>query len=205
MSEHRLTPSEIQFLQEAMSADYKMSNVRLREGEHQYDLAKTIVSFQLELYFPDVKDIVRRLYGEERTSDVQLVRKVQTILKKMEKSNTVKILPKKKPWELQKYALSSFKFQDAEKNSVIFATEEQVKQAKHLLDLMLGQDETSKVRSSSAKSGVYAFILVLVVGASYITSVWGIMQPIISPVIFVAAFSVAVGGSVMLGKMLSKE
>jgi len=205
LSERRLTPSEVQFLQEAMRADYKMTNVRLREGEHQYDLAKTIASFQLELCFPDVKDIVRRLYGEERTNDVQLIRKVQTILKKMEKSNTVKILPKKKPWELQRYALWGFKFQDAEKNPVILATGEQVRQAEHLLHLTLGRDETSKAKASNAKRGIYAFIMVLVVAASYIASVWGIMQPIISPFIFVAAFSVAVAGSVMLGKILSKE
>jgi len=195
----------VQLLQEAIRADYRMSNVRLREGEHQYDLAKTVASFQLELYFPDVKDIVRRLYGEERTNDVQLIRKVQTILKKMERSNTVKILPKKKPWELQRYALSSFKFQDAEKNPVVLATEEQVKQAGHLLHSTLGRDESSKVKSSSARSGIYAFIMVLVVAASYIASVWGIMQPIVNPFIFVAAFSVAVAGSVMLGKILSKE
>jgi hypothetical protein len=102
-----LTPSEIQFLQEALSAEYKISSIRLRDGEHQHSLAKAIASFQLELCFPDVKDIIKRLYGEEKTADVQLVRKIQTILKKMEKSNIVKILPKKKPWELQKYALSA--------------------------------------------------------------------------------------------------
>ena len=90
MPEPRLTQSEIQFLQEALSSDFRMSNIRLREGEHQYSLAKAIAAFQLELYFPDVKDIIRKLYGEQQTSDVQLVRKVQTILKKMEKSNIVK-------------------------------------------------------------------------------------------------------------------
>jgi hypothetical protein len=204
LSERRLTPSEMQLLKEAFKADCKLSNVRLREGEHQYDLVKTIALFHLELCFPDVKDIVRRLYGEERINDIQLVRKVQTILKKMEKSNTVKILPKKKPWELQTYALSSFKFQDAEKNTITLATEEQIKQAEHLLHLTLGQDDTSKARLNSAKNRIYASALVLMIVASYIASVWSIMQSVISPLIYGASFSAAVAASLILGKTLSK-
>jgi len=66
LSQHGLRPSDIQFLQEAASADYKICSIRLREGEYQYDLAKTIASFQVELCFPDVKDIIKRLYGEEK-------------------------------------------------------------------------------------------------------------------------------------------
>jgi len=109
LSQRGLTPSETRFLQEILSANYKICSIRLREGEYQYGLAKAIASFQLELYFPDVKDVIKRLYGEEKTNDIEFIRKIQTILKKMEKNNVVRIFPKKKPWELQRYALSSFK------------------------------------------------------------------------------------------------
>jgi hypothetical protein len=41
---------------------------------------------------------------------------------------TVKALTvKKKSWELQRYALLSFKFQNIEKNLVIFTTESEIK------------------------------------------------------------------------------
>jgi len=205
LSEPRLTPSEIQFLQEALNADYKMSSIRLREGEHQFGLAKAIASFQLELYFPDVKDIIKRLYGKEKTADVQLVRKVQTILKKMEKSNIVKILPKKKPWELQKYALSSFKFQDVDKNMTVLATDEQMKQAQNLLNSTLSRLNESSGKLGNVRARVYAFTLALIVVASYITIVWDVAQPIISPIIFVSAFLIAMAGSVVLGRTLSKH
>jgi hypothetical protein len=201
-----LTPSEAQFLKEALDAEYKISSIRLREGEHQLSLAKTIASFQLELCFPDVKDIIKRLYGEGKTADVQLVRKVQTILKKMEKSNIVKILPKKKPWELQKYALSSFKFQDVDKNMTALATDEQIKQAQNLLNsaqTQLQKDDSRKL--GSAKVRIYTFILALIVVVSYITMIWDVMQPAISPIIFVSAFSIAIAGSVALGMMLSRR
>ncbi|MEM2987889.1 MAG: hypothetical protein QXK26_02465, partial [Candidatus Bathyarchaeia archaeon] len=66
MSQTKLSPSEIQLLREAIRSDYKTCNIRLREGEYQFNLAKTIASFHLELYFPNVKDITRRLYGEEK-------------------------------------------------------------------------------------------------------------------------------------------
>jgi hypothetical protein len=106
-----LTQTEIQFLQEALNSNYKAVNIRLRKGEYQYDLAKVIASFQLELYFPNVKEIIGKLFGEEKMNDTQFVRKIQTILKKMEKINVVRILPKKKPWELQDtyFQVSSFK------------------------------------------------------------------------------------------------
>jgi hypothetical protein len=176
----------------------------LRQGEHQYAIAKAIAGFQLELYLPDVKDIVKSLYGEEKTADIQLVRKVQTILKKMEKSNIVRILPKKKPWELQRYALSSFKFQDADKNLVILATDEQIKQAQNLLDSTPTRQEASMARLKNAKTNVYTFILGFIVVAAYVLSVWGIIQPTISPIIFVFGFSIAVAGSLLLGKILSR-
>ncbi|MGD0978402.1 MAG: hypothetical protein ABR962_04585 [Candidatus Bathyarchaeia archaeon] len=204
MSEPRLTPSETEFLQEAFKADYKLSSIRLREGEHQFGLAKAIASFQLELFFPDVKDIIQRLYGEGKTADVQLVRKIQTILKKMEKSGIVKILPKKKPWELQKYALSSFKFQDIDKNMTVLATDAQIKQAQNLLNSTLSQLQEGSSKLGSAKVRAYTFTLVLAVVASYTAIVWEVMQPAISAIVFVSAFSIAIAGSVALGRMLSR-
>ncbi|MGA2308494.1 MAG: hypothetical protein ABSG57_02965 [Candidatus Bathyarchaeia archaeon] len=204
MSEPRLTPSETEFLQEALKADYKLSSIRLREGEHQFGLAKAIASFQLELCFPDVKDIIQRLYGEEKTADVQLVRKIQTILKKMEKSGIVKILPKKKPWELQKYALLSFKFQDIDKNMAALATDEQIEQAQNLLNSALSQLQEGSGKLGSVKVRVYTFTLVLAVVGSYAAIVWEVMQPAISAIVFVSAFSIAIAGSVALGRMLSR-
>jgi hypothetical protein len=206
LSEPELMPGEIQFLQEALGSDYKMSSIRLREGEHQFGLAKAIASFQLELSFPDVKDIIGRLYGKDKTADVQLVRKVQTILKKMEKSNIVKIMPKKKPWELQTYALSSFKFQDADKNMTVLATDEQIKAAQNLLNSALSRLQgTSAGKFGNFKSKVYTFALALIVGASYVTIVWDAVQPVISPVILVSAFSIAIAGSLVLGRTLSRH
>lgn len=196
MSQRKLTPSEIRFLQETLSADYKISSIRLREGEYQYDLAKAIASFQLELRFPDVKDLIERLYGEEKTDDVQFIRKIQTILKKMEKSNVVKILPKKKPWELQRYALSSFRFQDVDKNFVILVTDQQIKQMQSQLQSMVRQQ-----RAPIAKLSILAFIVVV----SYAAILWDFMQPTINPIIFAPAFSIAVACSIMLGKILSQE
>lgn len=198
MSQQRLTPREKLFLQETLSADYKVSNIRLREGEYQYNLAKTIASFQLEMNFPNVKDIIERLFGREQVDDVQFVRKIQTILKKMEKSNIVAILPKKKPWDLQRYGLLSFKFQDTDRNLVVFATEEQVK---------LVQDMLQSV-PSQAMRGLFKtrlLLLLTIVVASYAVIVWNFLQPIINPVVFVFAFSAATLCSLMVGKILSRE
>jgi len=190
-------------LQEALSADYKISNIRLREGEYQYNLAKAIALFELELQFPDVKDVIKKLYGEEKTNDIQFIRKIQTILKKMEKSSVVRILTKKKPWELQRYALSSFKFQDVDKNLVVLATNEQIKRAQNLLRSILSQQAPSAVKSSNFKAKIC--ILVFIVVASYTAIVWALMQPIVNPIIFVPAFSIAIACSLMLGKILSRE
>lgn len=204
MSDPKLTPDEAQFLQEAFKTDYKLSSIRLREGEHQFGLAKAIASFQLELSFPDVKNIIQRLYGEEKTADVQLVRKIQTILKKMEKNGIVKILPKKKPWELQKYALSSFKFQDIDKNMTALATDEQIKQAQNLLNTTLSQLQEGSSKIPSFKYKLYTIALALAVAASYATIVWQVLQPTVSAIIILPAFSIAIAGSVGLGKMLSR-
>jgi hypothetical protein len=189
----------MRFLQEALRADYKTGNIRLREGEYQYTLAKAIASFQLELRFPDVKDIIKGLYGEEKASDIQFIRKIQTILKKMEKSSIVQILPKKKPWDLQRYALTSFKFQDVDKNLVAFATDYQIKQAQDMLRSISIPQEAPTVKLKTIK----ICILVLIVVAFYMTSVWALMQYIVNPIIFVLAFSVAIAFSVILGKALS--
>ena len=199
MAQHRPTLSEMRFLQEALSADYRTGNIRLREGEYQYTLAKAIASFQLELRFPDVKDIIKGLYGEEKVSDIQFIRKIQTILKKMEKSDIVRILPKKKPWDLQRYALTSFKFQDVDKNLVTFATDYQIKQAQDMLRSISNQQEASTVKLNK----IEICMLVLIVVAFYAASVWALMQYVINPIIFVLAFSVAIACSVILGKALS--
>jgi len=202
VSQRKLTQSEMQSLQETLRADYVNGNIRLREGEYQFDLAKTIASFQLELYFPDVKEIIEKGYGEGKRDDTQFIRKIQTILKKMEKSNVVKILPKRKPWELQRYALSSLKFRDSAKDLVIFATDQQIKQAQDLLHSTLNQG------APAAKLGynkIRISILVLMIVASYAAILWDLVQSVIDPLIFIPAFSIAVACSILLGKMLSRD
>ena len=200
MSQSKLTPTEIQFLQEALSTEIKLCDIRLREGEYQYDLAKAITSFQLRLHFPNVKEIIESLYGAEKAKNIQFIRKIQTILKKMEKSNVIRILPKKKPWELQRYALLGFKFQDAEKNLVVLATDQQIKQALELL-----RSTTSQIEKPSRGLGNKAVVCVLiaVASASYVTILWDLTQPVLNPVIFTFAFSIATICSLILGKKLS--
>ncbi|MEM3700165.1 MAG: hypothetical protein QXL57_04800 [Candidatus Bathyarchaeia archaeon] len=201
MSHRKLTLDEIQLLQEILSSDYKNGNIRLREGEYQYNLAKAIASFHLELHFPDVKDIIKRLYGEEKANDIQFIRMIQTILKKMEKSNVVRILPKKNPWDLQRYMLSSFKFQDSEKNLITFATEEQVRQAQTLLSSMINQEEkyTTKIINTKVKISLLALMIIV----SYLTILWSLIQPLISPIICISTLLVAVVCAILLGKTLS--
>jgi len=203
MTQQILTRREIQYLQEVLSADRKSCNIRLREGEYQYSLAKIIAFFQLELYFPDVKDIIRRFYGEEKTNDIQFIRKIQTILKKMERSNIIRILPKKRPWDLQRYALSSFKFEDVDKNLVILATDQQIKQARDMLNSMLTRQGASKAKMLGSR--IKVSILILMVSLSYAAGLWALLQPIINLIIFVPAFFSAVACSLMLGKILSRD
>jgi hypothetical protein len=197
-----LTPGEARLLQETLGTDQKNGSIRLREGEYPYSLAKAVASFQLELHFPDVKDIVKRLYGEEKANDLQFVRKIQTILKKMEKSNIIRILPKKKPWDLQRYALSSFKFLDADRNLRVFATEQEIRQAQDMLRSISVQERTSKAKLSNVKFKVC--ILALVIGMSYSASVWALVQSFVNTIIFVPAFSIAVVCSLVLGRILSQ-
>jgi len=176
-------------------------NIRLREGEYQYNLAEAIAACQLELRFPDVKDITKRLYGEEKANNTQFIRKIQTILKKMEKSDVVRIIKKERPWELQRYALSSFKFQDVDKNLVILATDQQIKRMQDLIHSSLSQQEKPEA-ISNLKSKI--FLLVFAVVASYAAILWDLMQLAVNPIIFVSAFSIAVACSLMLGKILSQ-
>ncbi len=202
MSQRRLPPSEVQVLDEAFRTDTKSTNIRLREGEYQYSLARAIASFQLELGFPDVKELIRKLYGEERASDIQFVRKIQTILKKMEKSNIVSILPKKKPWDLQRYALSSFRFEDVDKSFVVLATDDQVRQAEALLTSLSAQGQPSV--GSSRAFGAKALLLALIVVVSYCVSVWTLTLPLVDPLVFIPAFTVAIVFSLLLGRTLSR-
>ena len=199
MSQHRLLPTEVQFLQEAMISDTLDVNIRLREGEYQYALVKAIAAFEFELCFPDVKGLVERLYGAEKTNDIQFIRKIQTILKKMEKSNIVRILPKKRPWELQRYALLSFKFRDSDKNLVNLVSDEQLTQTKNLLRSINNQAKAEKI--SYVKLGFLVSLIIL----SYSLLLWSLIQPIINSLVFVAALSVAATCSLMIGKTLSRE
>lgn len=201
MSQDKLAANEARLLEESMNSDTKTVNIRLRQGEYQYDLAKGIASFELELKFPDVKDLIKKLYGEERTNETHFVRNIQTILKKMEKSNIIRILPKKKPWELQRYALSSFKFQDVDKNLVRLATPQQIKQTQNLLHPIISTQNMPTAKLGYIKILISAFIIVM----SYAAVLWALLQPIINPFIFVPAFYIAVACSLMLGKLLSQK
>ena len=184
-------------LEECMGADYKEVDLRLRKGNYQYDLAKGIASFQLEFRCPDVKDVVERLYGEGKTDDPQFVRKIQTILKKMEKNDVVRILPKKKPWELQRYALSSFKFIDVDKKPVVLATPEEMDHVRPRLNsASTGQQSPTPRRHIRANALLLLSIMVL----SYSVVLWSLLQPTIQPIAFVPAFGVAVTCSVLLGR-----
>ncbi|MDH7564565.1 MAG: hypothetical protein QHH24_06805 [Candidatus Bathyarchaeota archaeon] len=202
LSVAKLTRVELQALRESLTSDYKNISIRLREGEYQYDLAKTIATFHLESSFPDVKNIISRLYGEEKTTDIQFVRKIQTILKKMEKSNIVKILPKKTPWELQRYVLLSFRFQDNERNLVNLVTDEQRDQLQRQLEAVISeQQEPSAISLHNLK---VAFLM-LVILFSYIVIVWEISQAILDLSILITALSAATAFSLLLGKTLARK
>ncbi|MGC8939067.1 MAG: hypothetical protein ACP5KU_01005 [Candidatus Bathyarchaeia archaeon] len=198
MSEKMLTPSEAKVLQETCDADLKLVNVRLREGEYQHDLAKTIASFLLEHQFPNVKDIIDRRYGSEKVKDIRFVRKIQTILKKMEKGGIIQILPKEKPWDLQKYTLSSFKFQDADKKVVVLASDQQIKQAKEAIRSLLQENKNQK-------SKMLIILTSLIVAASYILSVCALTQPTINTLIFIPSIAVSTLFSIVLGRIISKN
>lgn len=199
MEQHRLSPEDLEFLQEAFKAESASVSIRLRVGEHQYGLARVIASFMLELHFPDVKDIISRLYGQNMANDLQFIRKIQTVLKKMEKSGIVRILPKTKPWELQRYALSSFKFLDTDKNSVSFATETQIEQTQNMLRSL------PTLRQRPRINYVKLSILTAVAAASYALVLWSLIQSVIVPAVFLPSLSTSAVSSLMLGKTLSER
>jgi len=194
----KLSQDDSRFLQNVFKTDYAPASIRLRVGEQQYGLAEAIASFMFELHFPDVKDLIKRLYGEQKVNDLSFVRKIQTVLKKMEKSGIVKIMPKSKPWELQRYALSSFKFLDSDKNPVSFATEKQIEQTQNMLR------SQSNRREQPRMNYIKLSIFVLAIGASYASILWSLLQPVIIPAIFVPSLSISVLCSLVLGKILSK-
>jgi hypothetical protein len=193
----------LEFLEEALNSEAKAVNIRLREGEYQFGLAKAIASFELELYFPDVKDLVKKLFGEKKTEDPKFVSKVQTILKKMEKSGVVKILPKDKPWELQKYVLSSFKFQDVEKNLIVLAAKSEIDKARDSIRTQPKPKPTLGLRPNYMTSWI--LLLVLVIAGSYATIIWVLNQPTTDLIIFGLAFCIATICSVLLGILISKR
>ncbi len=202
LTQETLTDDEIRILRDALKEDFRAGYIRLREGEYQYDLAKAISSFELDIKFPDVRDLIKKLYGEEKANDIQFVRKIQTILKKMEKSQIVRILPKSKPWELQRYALSSFKFQDADKNLVTLATDEQIQRVRMILQSKLDIQNQHVLGSAYSMSRITPLSLVILL--SYGGILWSLLQPTINPLIFVVALAVAILCSVLLGQRLSR-
>jgi hypothetical protein len=199
LEHHKLSPEDAELLQKALKAEYTNASIRLRNGEHQYGLAQAIATFMLELHFPDVKDIISRLYGQNKTDDMQFVRKIQTVLKKMEKNGIVKILPKTRPWELQRYALSSFKFLDSDKNSISFATDAQIEQTQSMLRSLSARQQPSKIDYSRLS------IFMVAAGASYAVVLWSLVQSVVVPAVFLPSLSISVISSLMLGKTLSGD
>jgi len=109
-------------------------------------------------------------------------------------------LPKRKPWELQRYMLLSFKFQDVDKNIVNFATKNQINQARETLNKIL-IEEKIKPRKWSINIKIFTSLLTLIV--SYGVMVWDLLQPAIDPLIFTAALFTATMSSLALGKALA--
>jgi hypothetical protein len=203
MSQFSPQRKELEELEKALASETKAINIRLREGEYQFGLAKTIASFELELRFPDVKDLVSKLFGEKKTEDLQFVSKIQTILKKMQKSGVIKILPKEKPWELQRYALLSFKFQDVEKNTVILATRPEMDKAQDLIRTQPKLKTTRRLQLNHMTSWI--LLMVFVVAGSYAAILWVLTQPTINLVFFASAFCIAAVCSALLGILVSRR
>ena len=208
MSQGDLTKNQIEFLKQSLESDKKLINIRLRQGEYQFDLSQGVASFELQLQFPNVKDLVRKMYGEEKTRDIQFIRKIQTILKKMEKSGIIRILPKNQPWELQTYALLSFKFQDIDKNLIVLAAEDQIMQTRNLLYSKLNYSipnpkYISTTQPNYAKTKIW--ILVSIVILSYATIMWTLAQPALNPIIFILALCVATLCSFFIGKLFTQK
>lgn len=192
------------YLEETLRCETRTVNIRLREGEYQFGLAKAIASFELDLNFPDVKDLVKKLFGEKKTEDLQFVSKVQTILKKMEKSGVIKILPKDKPWELQRYALTSFKFQDVEKELIVLAAKPEIDKT---IGLIHTQPNPKPPMIALRRINVTKWILLLLfaVIGSYTMIIWVVSQPTVNILIFGSAFCVAAMCSVLLATLIAKK
>ncbi len=79
----------------------------------------------------------------------------------MEKSNIVKILPKKKPWDLQRYALTSFKFEDVDKNIVIIATNNQLRRSLESLNSIMKKQKLYPTQMAKLNTLVLAVMLIL--------------------------------------------
>ena len=206
MTERTPSTEELENLKEAMNSEARAVNIRLREGEYQYSLAKTIAAFELKLHFPDVKELVRKQFGQRRTEDTQFLSKIQTILKKMEKSGIVKILPKERPWELQRYALCSFKFLDVEKNQVALATKAEVENTRGLMHSQPSKTNEAVAQpehSININAGI--LFLIFVTAVSYAAIIWTLTLSAIDLVVFVSAFCGAIACSILLGILISRR
>jgi hypothetical protein len=206
MTERAPSAKELEDLEEAMNSEARAINIRLREGEYQHSLAKAIAAFGLKLHFPDVKELVRKLFGEKRTEDSQFLSKIQTILKKMEKSGIVKILPKEKPWELQRYALCSFKFLDVEKNQIVLATKAEVENTRGLIHSQSSKANEAVARpkrTTNINAGILLLIFVTVV--SYSAIIWTLTLPAVDLVVFASASCAAIACSMLLGILISRR
>jgi K+-sensing histidine kinase KdpD len=121
----------------------------------------------------------------------------------MEKSGVIKILPKEKPWELQRYALTSFKFLDVEKNSVSFATNDEIEKT--------GQAMNSRPKSESApvqlpkSMNLQLPLLIAIIAVSLSLTIWTLTQSPVNLAIFIAAFFLAVTSSAILGALVAKK
>jgi hypothetical protein len=207
MSHSESKRKDIECLKEALECEAKTVNIRLREGEYQFSLAKAIASFELELAFPDVKDLVKKLFGDKHAEDLQFVSKIQTILKKMEKSGVVKILPKNRPWERQRYTLSSFKFLDVEKSQVVLATKPEIDKALNLISTQPELIHTPDTNTKPKKYLMTSLILLLtfVTAGSIAVTIWTLAQTTINLFVFGSFFCVAVACSILLGIVISKK
>lgn len=206
MTERTPSAKELEDLEGAMNSEAKAVNIRLREGEYQHSLAKAIAAFELKLHFPDVKELVQKLFGEKRTIETQFLSKIQTILKKMEKSGIVKILPKEKPWELQRYALCSFKFLDVEKNQIVLATKAEIENTRGLIHSQSSKGNEAVARpkrTTSINAGILLLIFVTV--ASYSAIIWTLTLPAVGLAVFASAFCAAIACSILLGILISRR
>ena len=206
MTERTPSAKELEDLEEAMNSEARPVNIRLREGEYQHSLAKAIAAFGLKLHFPDVKELVRKLFGDKRTEDSQFLSKIQTILKKMEKSGTVKILRKEKPWELQRYALCSFKFHDVEKYEIVLATKAEIENTRRLIHSQSNKANEAVARlkhTININTGILLLIFVTVV--SYSAIIWTLSLSAVDLVVFASASCVAIACSILLGILISRR